>query len=47
MIPELAMDARLRLRAPVALNDVKTLAVQEVDLPDLSPRFRVREKRVR
>lgn len=41
LIPELAMEARVRTREPVELNARLTLGVNEVDLADLSASFRV------
>lgn len=42
LIPDLALEARLRLPDGASLNDRKRLALREVDLPDLLVRFRVR-----
>lgn len=41
LLPELAMEARVRLRDEAALNQRLRLAVSDVDLPDLSASFRV------
>ena len=41
LIPELALETRLRLTHDVALNTVLPLALQEVDLPTQTARFRV------
>jgi len=43
MIPELALETRLRLSADVALDQTLTLGLREVDLADQSARFRVIE----
>jgi exoribonuclease-2 len=43
LIPELALEARIRLRGDPALNARVQLYPREVDLPDLSCYFRVRE----
>ncbi len=41
IIPALAMETKLRLPEPVALDSALTLELSEVDLPDLTARFRV------
>ncbi len=41
LIPELAMETRIRLEREVELNTELQVAVREVDLPDLDARFRV------
>ena len=41
MIPELALETRLRLRQAVALDTELPLAIREVDLVDQTARFRV------
>ncbi|WP_089724978.1 RNB domain-containing ribonuclease [Candidatus Thiosymbion oneisti] len=43
LIPELAMEARVRLRGDPELNSRVRLIPQEVDLPDLTCYFRVHE----
>jgi len=43
LIPELAMEARVRLRGNLELNSRVRLTPQEVDLPELTCYFRVRE----
>jgi len=43
LIPELAMDARVRLRGDSGLNSRVRLTPQEVDLPELTCYFRVYE----
>lgn len=43
LIPELALEAKVRLRAEAALNERVRLAPREVDLPELACWFRVRE----
>lgn len=40
LVPELALEARVRLRDSMALNQSIRLAVAEVDLPELSVSFR-------
>ncbi len=42
LIPDLAMEARLRLRGDVRLNDRVRLVVRDVDLPDLTAFFGVK-----
>ena len=42
LIPELALETRLRFPNGASLNDRKRLVLREVDLPDLTVRFRVR-----
>ncbi len=42
-IPALAMEIKLRLPEPVALDSSLSLELSEVDLPDLTARFRVLE----
>ena len=39
VIPELAMETKLRLKDNVSLNDRKRLKVREVDLPELTVWF--------
>jgi exoribonuclease-2 len=41
VIPELALETRLRFRAQPALNAEYGLRVREVDLPDLAAYFRI------
>ncbi len=41
LIPELAMEARVRMKSKPALNSVVKIAPREVDLPDLACYFRV------
>ena len=41
IIPALAMETRLRLPEPVALNTCLALELDGVDLPDLTARFRI------
>ena len=41
IIPELAMEAKIRLPEPVALDTRLKLGVREVDLADLAVWFRV------
>ena len=43
LIPELALETRLRFPNGASLNDPKRLILREVDLPDLTVRFRVRD----
>jgi exoribonuclease-2 len=43
LIPELALDARIRLRSDHSLNDRVQLTPREIDLPELACYFRVRE----
>lgn len=43
LIPELALEARVRLRGEPVLNSRVKLAPREVDLPDLTCYFRVRD----
>ena len=43
LIPELALEPRIRLRSPPELNASVELTLREIDLPDLSCYFRVRE----
>jgi len=43
IIPALAMETKLRLPEPVALDATLNLELREVDLPDLTARFRVFE----
>jgi exoribonuclease-2 len=43
LIPELALETRVRFPSGVSLNDQKRLILREVDLPDLTVRFRVRD----
>lgn len=42
LLPALAMEARVRLRAPEVLNAERLLAVREVDIPELTAWFHVR-----
>ena len=42
VIPELAMETKLRLRGGVSLNDSKKLTVREVELPELTVWFQAR-----
>ncbi|WP_242482445.1 RNB domain-containing ribonuclease [Thiocystis violacea] len=41
LIPELAMEARIRSREELALNQRLRVAVNEVDVPDLTASFRI------
>lgn len=41
LLPELAMEARVRVRDEVALNQRLRVAVNEVDIPELTASFRV------
>ncbi|EXJ14488.1 RNB domain-containing ribonuclease [Imhoffiella purpurea] len=41
LIPRLALETRVRFRDPVALNQRLRIALNEVDLPDLTASFRV------
>ncbi|NKN32527.1 RNB domain-containing ribonuclease [Marichromatium bheemlicum] len=41
LVPELALEARVRTRERPALNDTLRLAVANIDLPELSASFRV------
>ncbi len=41
LVPELAMETRLRVREEVALNQPLRIAVSEVDIPDLTASFRI------
>jgi exoribonuclease-2 len=41
MVPELALETRIRLKADAPLNSELPLAVREIDLPDLTAWFRV------
>jgi len=41
LLPELAMETKVRLRNGAGLDDRRLLAVRQVDLPDLSARFRI------
>ncbi|MGQ9659474.1 MAG: RNB domain-containing ribonuclease [Thermochromatium sp.] len=41
LIPELALEARIRVRGTVTLNQTLKIAVSEVDLPELSASFRM------
>jgi len=43
VIPDLAMETKVRLRAGVSLNDPKQLGVREVELPELTVWFRIRK----
>jgi exoribonuclease-2 len=42
LIPELALEARMRLPNGASLNDQKRLVLREVDVPELTVRFRAR-----
>ncbi len=41
LLPELAMETKVRTRDGACLDDRRLLAVREVDIPDLSARFRI------
>ena len=41
LIPELALESRIRYSGAVDLNEELKLALRDVDVPDLSARFRV------
>jgi exoribonuclease II len=41
IIPELALETKIRLEREVELNSVLQVAIREVDLPDLTAWFRV------
>ena len=41
MLPDLAMDARIRFKSAVELNQTLRLKSREIDLPDLSSYFRI------
>jgi exoribonuclease-2 len=41
LIPELALETRLRYSGTINLNDSLKLAIREVDVPDQTARFRV------
>ncbi len=41
LIPELAMEARVRIKGPEGLNDRVRLKPREIDLPDLACYFRI------
>jgi exoribonuclease-2 len=41
LIPELAMEAKVRIKGPAGLNDTVRLKLREIDLPDLTCYFRV------
>lgn len=41
LIPELALDTKIRYSGAANLNDQLRLAVREVDIPDQTVRFRV------
>ncbi|RNE90414.1 RNB domain-containing ribonuclease [Marichromatium sp. AB31] len=41
LVPELALEARIRTRERLALNDTLKLALADVDLPELNVSFRV------
>ena len=43
LIPELALEAKLRVRDGANLNDRRRLALREVDLPDLRAWFRLKD----
>jgi exoribonuclease-2 len=43
LIPELALEAKIRLRGDRPLNDSVQLIPREIDLPELACYFRVRE----
>ena len=40
LVPDLALETRIRVRDAVTLNQPLRIAVNEVDLPDLSASFR-------
>lgn len=41
LVPDLALEARIRFRDPVVLNQRLRLALNEVDIPDLAVNFRI------
>jgi exoribonuclease-2 len=41
IVPELALETKIRVRQDLALDQRVQLAVAEVDLPELDCRFRV------
>jgi exoribonuclease-2 len=41
LVPELALEARLRVRREVALNDRVRLTVREINVPEMTAVFRV------
>jgi exoribonuclease-2 len=43
VIPDLAMETKMRLRDGASLNDRKKLAVREIELPELTVWFKVRK----
>jgi exoribonuclease-2 len=40
LVPELALECRVRTKQPLALNETTTLSLREVDLPELTAYFR-------
>jgi hypothetical protein len=40
LVPDLALEARIRVRDTVTLNQTLRIAVSEIDLPELSVSFR-------
>jgi len=41
LVPEIALETRVRFRDPVSLNQRVRIALNEVDLPGLTASFRI------